>query len=67
MMMMMMMMQYTQPAFRQFTCGCIELNFIIFSLVYDGLIIGAWVLEDLNPPPPPPHYIYLLVSRLPNK
>ena len=26
-------LQHIQPKFRQFTCGCIELNFIIFSVV----------------------------------
>ena len=46
-------MQHTQPVFRYFTCGFIELNFIIDRVVEDGLITGAWALEDLLPPPPP--------------
>ena len=30
----------------------IELNFIIDRVVEDGLIAGAWSLEDLTPTPP---------------
>ena len=33
--------QQTQPVFRQFTCGFIELNFIIDRVVEDGSITGA--------------------------
>ena len=38
-------MQHTQPVFRYFKCGFIELNFIIDRVVEDGLIAGAWALE----------------------
>ena len=44
--------QHTQPVFRYFTCGFLELNFIIDRVVEDDLIAGAWALEDLTPTPP---------------
>ena len=55
-------MQHTHSAVRYFTCGFLGLNFIIDSVVEDGLIAGAWALEDLTPTPTPPTEILSILS-----
>ena len=53
---------HTQPVFRYFTCGFLELNLIIDRVVEDGLIAGGWALEDLTTTPTPPTEILSILS-----